>query len=724
MKRLYQRPILIYFACILLTLVLFAFSFRIWESKFLLPLDYRLDTLNSLTAIKQQVTQDSIYNNINIGAPYGASYYNRVNTDGLFYLIIKLLSLFIKQPTILINVFFLLTFVLTSILTLYVFLEFRIRHLLAILGSIIFSFLPYHLLRGERHLFLSAYFMIPVFVGLLLKIVSNEVHLDKSLKNKPLLIGSLIALLIASSGIYYAFFAVFFLLVTILVCIIQNQNKTTILTGVFFLFVVFLGIFINLLPIIISSKQNGKTPAAVTRQASDAETYSLKFIRLFLPLKSYRIKPLSVIKEKVETMYSSSADEKTEYLGLIGSLGFGILTLVILGYRPKLKQMDLLKNLAIFNLIGLFLSISSGLGLLIALTVLPPIRAYDRISPFIAFFCLFAFLLICQQFINSAKTSKIKIFRYLIILALFVIGLSDQIIWYRPNYDTIRKEFESDASFVNQIERQVPAKSMIFQLPYKQFPETGPIDRLYDYDLFKGYYHSNTLRFSYGVMKETEGDLRNISVVSLPVEHMVKTMAALDYSGIYIDRFGYQDNGQSLEKDLSKIINVKPIVSNDQRLSFFPLIKYNAVLKSRLKQKQSQKETDLLISPLILKWQSGFSNFEQNGVENWRWCGETGTLTILNNTQNTIKSKIRMSIASANEEYSDLQIKSSSFNETLKINSKPSPYAKDIVIAPGTYTLNFYTNAKRIAVVNDPRIINFRVINFTIDNEILYTDGI
>ena len=42
---------------------------------------------------------------------------------------------------------------------------------------------------------------------------------------------------------------------------------------------------------------------------------------------------------------------------------------------------------------------------------------------------------------------------------------------------------------------------MIFQMPYRPFPEAPALGAIADYDLFRGYLHSDDLRWSYGIVK-------------------------------------------------------------------------------------------------------------------------------------------------------------------------------------------------------------------------------
>jgi phosphoglycerol transferase len=91
-----------------------------------------------------------------------------------------------------------------------------------------------------------------------------------------------------------------------------------------------------------------------------------------------------------------------------------------------------------------------------------------------------------------------------------------------------------------------------------------------DYDLMRGYLHSDDLRWSYGFMKGRPGD-PSPALAELPTEQMARDVAAAGFSGIYIDRFGYDDNAASLERELTAATGEQPLVSPNGRLSFFEL---------------------------------------------------------------------------------------------------------------------------------------------------------
>ena len=145
--------------------------------------------------------------------------------DNLHFFAIKLLSYVCGNWAAVLNLYFLLTFPLTTLSALIVFRRFGCGHLSSLLGSLLFAFLPYHFMRGEIHLFLASYYLVPLMIMLIL-----EVFLDAVIFSRPLTLPSppdgggegrvrgsvarvVICILVASAGVYYTFFGCFLLLV-------------------------------------------------------------------------------------------------------------------------------------------------------------------------------------------------------------------------------------------------------------------------------------------------------------------------------------------------------------------------------------------------------------------------------------------------------------------------------------------------------------------------------
>jgi phosphoglycerol transferase len=176
---------------------------------------------------------------------------------------------------------------------------------------------------------------------------------------------------------------------------------------------------------------------------------------------------------------------------------------------------------------------------------------------------------------RSAVTRARQLALGVALVVLTVLALFDQISPKTlPEYEKVKAQFINDGTFVREIEKNVPHGAMIFQLPVMSFPENPPVARMKDYDLLRGYLHSNHLRWSYGTIKGREGDIWLRQVASQPLDEMVETLAWAGFSGIYIDRNGYADNAVKIEKELYTALCDYQFFSPDEKLIFYNLKNY------------------------------------------------------------------------------------------------------------------------------------------------------
>src|SRR5262249_15228718 len=121
------------------------------------------------------------------------------------------------------NLYFLLTFPLATLLALVVFRRFNLGYFPSVVGGLLFAFTPYHFFRGEGHLFLSAYYLIPLVIMIALRVCqgwnpwvsqADDGTIRKKRIDFEFFVSIGICMLMAGSGVYYAFFSCFLLLVS------------------------------------------------------------------------------------------------------------------------------------------------------------------------------------------------------------------------------------------------------------------------------------------------------------------------------------------------------------------------------------------------------------------------------------------------------------------------------------------------------------------------------
>ena len=133
-------------------------------------------------------------------------------------------------------------------------------------------------------------------------------------------------------------------------------------------------------------------------------------------------------------------------------------------------------------------------------------------------------------------------------------------------------EWNNDKKFIAEIENSVEPGTMIYQLPYHKYPEGGTQNEMYDFELFKGYLHSDTLKWSFGISYGTEEDVWDYETASLDISDMIAELREKGFGGIYLDRNGF-DTGEwiVIEEKLGEELGIKPIVSSDGQLSFYKI---------------------------------------------------------------------------------------------------------------------------------------------------------
>lgn len=591
-----------YSVAVILCLVSLFVVLELWRADLSIPFAYHTDGLQISMYIKSLVDTGWYFKNGLIGMPTGLYIQEFPSTDNLSFLLMKFIALFSSDYAFIMNSYFLLTFPLTTISSLFVFRRFNVSYATSLIWSLLFTFLPYHFLRGEYHLSLSAYYMIPLMVMLSLLIFSDGAILFKPDKEPgtlrlnlraPMFTGAiLVCVVTGASAIYYAFFGCFFLFISGIAATVQKKRFYPLLAAGGLIAIISVTALIGIAPSIIYKYKHGKNPEAGQRSAVEAEIYGLKIAQMILPVAGHRIPYLAGLKDE----YNSAPfrplvnENNMSSLGAMGSLGFFILLAWLFSRNRKTYNAELKENLSFLNASAVLLATIGGLSSLFALIISPQIRAYNRISVYVAFFSFFAVALLYDEYISKyLKKYPGIIVSSLLAGCVLVVGISDQTTTHMvPKYSSIKASYINDAEFINRVEASVPENARIFQLPYARYPEGGPVYKMMDYEHFKGYLHSKKIAWSYGAMYGRDGDKWQKMVTSLPVLEFIETILDRDFNGLYIDRSGYEDMGVSIEKELINILNVKPLVSKDNRRFFFNLGAYKSD-KTVLKQYTSAR---------------------------------------------------------------------------------------------------------------------------------------
>jgi len=536
------------------------------------PYIYKGDGL-SHAWMAQRAIEGWIFENPRSGYPFGSNFMDYPGSDSGNLLVLKFLGLVTTDYHSALNLFFLLSFPTTFIASFCVLVSIGLNKTLSFSASFLFAFQSFHFTRLE-HAFYLWYFVIPLFYY-----VGFRIFFDPSLGSKfPKNIWTIILILLgfiglASFGVYYAIFGIIVLCTATIGTWARNKTITVMYPGLIAILFIILGVMVNIGPNILNKKINGSNPEVAIRSSAEAEIYGFKFMQLIMPRNAHRIQKLASISHEYYSTSPLVNENYTASIGLVGSVGFFILSLFLIAKISGANVDERMSFLSLLIFILFMFGTIGGLGSLFSSTISSSIRGWNRISIFIAFGSLAGTFLFIQIFINRYFYKNQKAISTIFALVLCVFGLYDQTTKADVNLNLeTKKAFLQDRIFVQKIESSLPKGSAIYQLPYLKFPEGEPINRVQIYDLVSGFIHSKNLKWSFGGMKGREGDLFYRALAVEPIEKQLEVIKELGFGGIYIDRRGYTDSANSLIGKLTLLLKTPPTITReDGEIIFFKI---------------------------------------------------------------------------------------------------------------------------------------------------------
>jgi phosphoglycerol transferase len=716
----------VYNSAILLSLAILAFFLRPWAVSLKLPIAYDWGDGKLTLALFQGLIENGWYlHNDRLGAPFGLDMRGFPMADNLHFGIVRLLSLVWPDAGLLYNAYFILTFPLTTLSSLFVMRRFRLPYLPGLVASLLLTFLPYHFLCGYcGHLFLAAYYVTPLSV-----LVATWLYLGRIPAQKRAGHGGpakiriitwrslgcfLICAVQASAGVYYAFFACFLFLTAGIAGSVRKSRFYPLIAAIVLIGITLLAGVLNVAPTVLQ-KLNGETPGqAVSRWPIHAEMGALKIAQLLLPVTNHRIGAIASLKayyNSANALLVNANDFTT--LGLVGSVGFIASFFALARRRAGTPSSRLISCLGFLNFAAVLLGTIGGVGSIFSTYVSPWIRSYYRISVFIAFGSLASIAVVLEElrlrYANTRRSVAIYVTGLLLLLSLGILDQTTSKFVSPP----IQEPYADNAEFIQKIEATLTPGSRVFQLPYLAFPESLGAYGVSDYQPLWGYLHSKTLCWSYGAMRGSRGDLWQARVAAMPPELMANTLAYAGFDGLYIDRCGYLDRASALEAKFQSLLGVAPIVNQGSRLAFFDLREFTRGLRARTTQSDWQRREQESTHLVTFSWGNGFAgNLEGPANECWRWCTTRGEMFVINDSTETKRVEVAMCCKADNETAAHLRISGDLMSEQLTISSASQPFTRRVTVPPGRHKLTFETDARIIPGI-DVRQIAWRIVNFS-----------
>lgn len=530
------------------------------------------------------------------GAPGTLQMYDYPIGNNLDFLVMKIISIFSDNYAVVMNAYYILGFFVTALCSLYVFRQFRIVYPIAVFGSLIFTFLYYHFCR-IGHFNLTSYYMVPLMVMVLVWICQGEpLFIRKSEKSTKLSftltqkgIITIITLLITATHSYYGYFGLLLLGGSTIWSLSRQYSIRDFADGSITIFMMAAFIVGNKLPSLIYAFHHGSSFVMSYRYPYETEIWGLKLIQLLLPAPGHRIPFLSQISELYVQNRPLVNENVSATLGIVGSAGLIILLFWIFlrGYQPlhtRLSQYaPIMDHLSFLTIGAILVGTIGGFSAIIG-QIFPDIHSYNRISVYIAFFAIFAILILLQTGYQSYHTKTWLCPLLLALLFFSCIGaIFDQVpgsLAFTPNSEREQEYIEQDIYF-KKIEDVMPDNAMIFILPdIGGFPHSQNPGKIKNLDSIKPYLHTQTIKWSYPTMKGRFWDNWQVAVASSPGDDVLRHLSMTGFTGLLIDGYGYADNGINTTSAFSTLTGITPLKSDNGRYSFFDLTRYMETIKS------------------------------------------------------------------------------------------------------------------------------------------------
>jgi len=358
-----------------------------------------------------------------------------------------------------------------------------------------------------------------------------------------------LSLLSSLLNIYWIFFFIQIYLLSLLCRLVKRRGSLIVSSIPLFACCLLAGAF--LVSFIVYRSSYGENAAALVRSYYDAERWSLKPIDLLIP-------NWGIYWDSVSGFFSRYYDGgKLEigeswwgaYIGLCAILG--LLFLFARGIQRQLSRRGpSLPCIAAFWII-FCTSVGGPHAILCLILDLYDIRGINRYSEAIATIGLLYLAFIVPRLIRHWSFSAKLCFLTLLTL-LAVVDQSFKIYTFPLEYNrSIKERVVADRDLISILEADLESGAMLYMLPVLDFPEPFSGRGAYKmgssfYNSMRPFLYSSKLRYSYGSHKGRQGADWQLDLQELPAEKIATVLESYGFSGILLNREGYEDRGEQL----------------------------------------------------------------------------------------------------------------------------------------------------------------------------------
>ncbi len=485
------------------------------------------------------------------GFPLGMNLNYTPNLDLTENAFAKLVDLITGSPFAGINLLLFLSFPLTAVLA---YLLLRLvggRGPLAIALATAFSLIPFHFGRGLGHTYLATMYsavtalMIAVVIGqgLIPRIAHHPARSRRVLGWVGL---AVLVVVTAWSGLYYAAFGLILGTSAVLWRFARRDRWRDLALSVVPLVGIGVLAIVGFLPGLLTTLSNPPTQALAERTPYESVTFAGSLAMALVPAPISHLPGMWRYNEAVYDAFGAAPALENTALTNYGTwitsacVVVFLVGLAVLARRNRLRRTSV-PLLAYLTVVTVLFFVPWGLNYLVAGTVTPQVRAWNRLLPIL----LLLFVAGAAAVLARTRLGRLSVTSVVVAVAVIAVVALEQVAPFRQAYaDGAANGTAAVAdarAYADQLNAAIPEDCGVLQLPYVVYPEQGSIEELTDYEHFLQGLVNPDKEFSYGAVKDTAAAAPLSDLGNRFSRATIDRLESLGFCAVHVDRRGFTD---------------------------------------------------------------------------------------------------------------------------------------------------------------------------------------
>lgn len=427
----------------------------------------------------------------------------------------------------------------------------------SLVGALAFGFSRYIFAHAAHHFTISYYWHVPLCLVVCWWVVSGE---NLGWKSRRFLFAMIVAFITGMQNVYYTNMFAQFLVFGGLVQWMKNGWKGwRAALPAAALIACSAGAFVLMnADTFVYHMIHGPNPGAVERPYKWLELAALKITDLLVPPPDHSFSPFAEYGTAHQNAIVIPPGEwpPTGYLGLVAIAA--LVWLAVSAFRRGVKEpgTGLPMEVWMIGWILLYAGVG-GLNGMAGTFGFCLFRGTTRYSIFIlAILLMYGVRRMSEIRFKDPSTS------YVLAGCVALLALFDQ----SPPRLTDRKiqaiaaDVATDRTFALEMEKRLPKGGMIFQIPIMDYPES-PVPGVPSYHHFRPYFYTKDLRYAFGANKGRPQEAWQKQIAQLDVPQAVERLESYGFAGVFLNKEGFADKGETLIKSFAAAGRAEVITS-------------------------------------------------------------------------------------------------------------------------------------------------------------------